>query len=60
LEKNHAYLFFIVLFCFASASFVFACKCGGKATVLSEFESSKDIFIAKIVSLEKDDEGFYY
>ncbi len=52
--RKYLFGFFLLLFFYCcSVSVAFACSCGSKPTILSQFEHSKDVFIAKITSVEK-------
>lgn len=59
LKKYVFSLFLIICLSCVSTALVYACSCGDKPTVLSAFESSKDVFIAKVITLEKGDENLY-
>ncbi|HRH44368.1 MAG TPA: carboxypeptidase-like regulatory domain-containing protein [Pyrinomonadaceae bacterium] len=54
LKKYLPIFFSIFIIYFVSNTSVLACSCSAKPTVLSQFEYSKDVFIAKIVAVEKD------
>lgn len=54
LKKYLPIFFSIFIIYFVSNISVLACSCSEKPTVLSQFEYSKDVFIAKIVAVEKD------
>lgn len=54
LKKYLSIIFLSFIFYFVSNTSVLACSCSEKPTVLSQFEYSKDVFIAKIVAVEKD------
>jgi len=52
--KKYLLIFFSIIFFYCiSTTIIFACQCGEIPTVLSQFEMSSNIFIAKIVSIEK-------
>lgn len=59
--KKYLFRFFTILFFnYVSVVIVFGCRCGEIPTVLSQFESSKDVFIAKIVSWQQDQNSSSY
>lgn len=59
--KKYLLIFFSIIFFYCiSTTIIFACRCGEIPTVLSQFEMSSNIFIAKIVSIEKAKDADFY
>lgn len=59
--KKYLLIFFSTIFFYwLSTAVIFACQCREIPTVLSQFEMSSNIFIAKIVSIEKAKDPSFY